>query len=95
MGFFPKLFEPGKIGTMQLSNRIIMAPMATLYANEDGTVSDRLIRYYVERAKSGLGLMIVENIAVAPEGKVDSRELRIYGDEFIPGLARLVSALRP
>lgn len=90
-----KLFEPGRIGTMQLSNRIIMAPMATLYANEDGTVSERLIRYYVERAKGGVGLIIVENIAIAPEGKVHARELRIYGDEFIPGLAHLVASLRP
>jgi len=80
---------------MQLSNRIIMAPMATLYAHEDGTVSDRLCRYYVERARGGVGLIIVENIAVAPEGKVDRRELRIYRDEFIPGLKRLFTSLRP
>jgi len=83
------LFTLGKIGGIQLRNRIIMAPMGTLLANKDGTVSERLCRYYEERAKGGVGLIIVEVTAVAREGRVDSREIGIYDDKFLPGLKQL------
>ena len=47
------LFNATSIGTMQMKNRIIMAPMGTLFANGDGTVSECTCRYYEERAKGG------------------------------------------
>lgn len=52
MAFFTKLFQPGKIGTLSTPNRIVMAPMVTHFA-ESGAVSERMIGYYVERAKGG------------------------------------------
>ena len=61
-----QLFKPSKIGSMTLTNRVIMAPMYTQIADENGYVSDRLCAYYEERAKGGMGLIIVENTAVAP-----------------------------
>ena len=53
MGKFDKLFEPGKIGNLQLKNRIIMPAMVTLYSNYEGEVTDRIIQYYAERARGG------------------------------------------
>ncbi len=38
---FAKLLEPGRIGQMELRNRIIMAPMGTEYATSEGFVTDR------------------------------------------------------
>ncbi|UCH52166.1 MAG: hypothetical protein JSV54_07820, partial [Chloroflexota bacterium] len=38
---FPKLFQPGHIGKLELKNRLVMPPMATNYALKDGTVTDR------------------------------------------------------
>ncbi|MCK4721983.1 MAG: NADH:flavin oxidoreductase, partial [Dehalococcoidia bacterium] len=93
MNSLTRLFEPGSIGTMELGSRIIMAPMGTLFANEDGSVSERLCRYYEERAKGGVALIIVEVTAVARGGKAHPRELGIYEDEFIPGLGRLVDSV--
>ena len=93
MNSLTRLFQPGSIGAMQLRNRIIMAPMGTLFANEDGSVSERLCRYYEERAKGGVALIIVEVTAVARGGKAHPRELGIYEDEFIPGLRRLVDSV--
>ena len=37
-----KLFEQAQIGTLQLRNRIVMPPMATLFGEKDGSVSSRL-----------------------------------------------------
>ena len=59
-----KLFEPVKIGSMEVKNRIVMAPMSTRLSTEFGVISDRIIEFYVERAKGGVGLIIVENTCV-------------------------------
>lgn len=57
---FPRLFEPGKIGSMKLKNRIVKAPQHTGLAAPDGSVTERLIRYYKEVALGGAGLIIIE-----------------------------------
>ncbi|MCK4353672.1 MAG: FAD-dependent oxidoreductase [Dehalococcoidia bacterium] len=56
---FSKLFEPANIGQVRLKNRIAMAPMETIgMINPDGSLTQRAIDYYVERAKGGVGLII-------------------------------------
>ncbi len=57
---FPKLFETEKIGGMKLKNRIIKAPQHTGLSAPDGSITERLIRYYKEVALGGVGLIIVE-----------------------------------
>ncbi len=92
---FDRLFQPGRIGTMEVRNRIVMPPMATGYASEDGSVTDRLIAYYEERAKAGLGLIIVEISCIdAPRGRALARQIAVDRDTFIPGLAGLAAAIR-
>jgi len=53
---FPTLFSPGRIGPVELRNRLVMAPMGTNYATASGEVTDRLLDYYAERAAGGTGL---------------------------------------
>ncbi len=92
---FPKLFEAGCIGSLELKNRLIMPPMATNFADKDGQVTDRQIAYYAERAKGGVGLVIVEVSCVdAPVGKGFSGQLCIDDDKFIPGLSKLAKAIK-
>ncbi len=57
---YEKLFERITINGMDLKNRIAMAPMGTFTENEDGTMSEKALRYYEERAKGGAGLIISE-----------------------------------
>ncbi len=90
---FPLLFSPFRIRTLQLRNRIAMAPMGTWYADEEGFVTDRMVEYYRERARGGVGLVIVEHTAVALEGRSSRRMLCAYDDRYIPGLARLAEAV--
>ncbi len=55
-----KLFEPGEIGNLKIKNRITMAPMGIGgLVNSDGSLSQRGIDYFVERAKGGVGLIRV------------------------------------
>ena len=57
---YKKLFERITINGMDLKNRIAMAPMGTFTENEDGTMSEKSLKYYEERAKGGVGLIISE-----------------------------------
>jgi 2,4-dienoyl-CoA reductase-like NADH-dependent reductase (Old Yellow Enzyme family)/thioredoxin reductase len=92
---FPRLFQPGRIGSLQLKNRLIMPPMATNYASKEGEVTDRQIAYYEERAKGGVGLIIVEFSCVdTPVGKGMVRQIAIDDDKFIPDLNRLAGAIK-
>lgn len=91
---FRKLFEPGHIGELELRNRIVMAPMGTNYATEDGYITDRIKDYYEERAKGGVGLIIVGVGSIDhPRGSIIPRQVGISNDKFIPGLRSLVQVV--
>ncbi len=53
------LYEPMKIGKLEIKNRFVMAPMGPGgLCDADGTFNERGVEYYVERAKGGTGLLI-------------------------------------
>ena len=47
----PRLFSPGKIGHMELRNRVVMARMVVQLAAENGSITPRGIDYYARRAR--------------------------------------------
>ena len=87
------LFSPVKFGTMEIKNRIAMAPMATDFAEGDGTVSDRLIDYYEARARGGAGLIILEVCTIDGMSPYIPRTVGLWDDSFIGGLKRLTAAV--
>lgn len=87
------LFSPVRIGTMEIKNRIAMAPMATDFAEGDGTVSQRLIDYYEARARGGVGLIILEVCTIDAMSPYIPRTVGLWDDSFIPGLKRLTDAI--
>ena len=82
------------IGDVEVSNRLVMPPMATKFAGEDREVTDKLIKYYRKRADGGAGMVIVEATNVAPEGRFIEKMLEINDDSSIQGLWRLSSAIK-
>jgi 2,4-dienoyl-CoA reductase-like NADH-dependent reductase (Old Yellow Enzyme family)/thioredoxin reductase len=66
---FENMFKPIKIGNMELKNRFVVPPMVVSLCNEDGTITDRFIKYHEEKAKGGFGLIITENYAISNQGK--------------------------
>lgn len=92
---YAALFSPGKIGTLQLKNRIVMAPMASNFADINGEVTETMIDYYRERARGGAGLIIVEAACVdSPFGREGLNQLRVDQPEFINGLWRLAEEIK-
>ena len=87
------LFESICIGNLRLRNRIVMAPMTTLYANEDGSVSDRLRDYIVARAKGGVGLIILEGAYTHWTGRGFPNQLSIEHDHYISALKKVTTAV--
>ncbi len=89
-----RLFSPGRIGPVEIRNRVIMPSMTTRLADTEGRVTDATIAYYRARAAGGVGLITVEMASPEPVGRHRHRELGIYDDRFLPGLERLVAELQ-
>lgn len=85
------LFEPARLGPLELRNRLIMAPMGTCL-DQDGHITDAAIAYYTRRAAGGVGTITVEGCLVSAD--TVGPEPRISGPEYLPGLRRLVAALK-
>ena len=91
---FPKLFEPGRIGTMELRNRITMPPMGSCLATETGGISRELIHYLAARARGGAALIIVEVTCIDyPRGKTIYVQPRLDNDYVLVGHSSLVDAV--
>lgn len=88
-----KLFTPGRIGQVEIRNRVVMPPMTTRLADAEGHVTDAAIAYFHARAAGGVGLVTVEMASPEKVGRHRARELGIYDDRFLPGLKRLVDAI--
>ena len=85
------LLQPGRIGKLQLRNRIIMAPMGSNFAESDGTCGERIQAYYEARAAGGAGLLIMGVGAIAfPAGTAEPYQVGLSDDRFLPGLSQLV-----
>jgi len=90
---YPNLFQPLQMGSITLKNRLVMSPMTMNYATEEGFATEKLIRYYVERAKGGVGLIIVEGTFFTPEGKGYMNQLGLSSSEHAEKLRELAKAV--
>ena len=87
------LFQPLRVGNLQLDNRIIIAPMCQ-YSAVDGTPGDWHLIHLGQLALSGAGLLILEATAVSAEGRISPGDLGLYSDANEAGLARVLRVLR-
>ena len=86
----PLLASSAFIGKLQLKNKIVMAPMGSNFAGEDGHTTEQLESYYEERAKGGVGLIILETSAITwPAGASMPYMIGFSKDEFVSDLKSL------
>lgn len=91
---YPELFKEGRIGSLTIRNRSVMSPMHTGLMNADGTASERFIRYYEERARGGIGLIINEATGVDDVySAIGARQLRMSQDYQVVPAERLTEAV--
>ena len=88
------IFQPLALAQgLRLRNRLVMSPMTTWSANDDGTVSDQEIDYYRARVKD-VGLVITGCTHVQPNGAGFTGEFASYDDSFLPSLTKLAVAAK-
>ena len=77
---------------MVLKNRFVMPPMVTCMANTLGELTQRMVDYYSERARGGVGLIIVESMDI--DDKMLFNRLGIFHDRFINELNYLATSIK-
>ncbi len=87
------LFSPGKIGTVQIKNRIIRSATWAAKATNEGYVTDNLINLFKDLAEGGTGLIISGYIAADPSGAATHKMACLYDDSYISGQKKLVKAV--
>ena len=85
-----RVFEPIKIGSVTVKNRIFRSAHGTWFG--DGSATDRLIDYHLARAEDGVGLSFLEVFAVHPS--VKSR-LQLWHPHLEESYTKLISKIRP
>jgi len=87
------LFKPMKLGDLELSNRIVMAPMTRGRAGEERIANELMAEYYRQRASAGL--LITEATVVSPQGNGWIGSPGIYSDQMVQGWRIVTEKLKP
>lgn len=77
-----------------LKNRIVIPPMASMTANENGSVTEKTLKHYFNLTKSGASLLMVEYSFVHSSGRSEENQLGISSDTQINGLKRLADTIK-
>jgi len=88
------LYEPFRLKNLELKNRLVMAPMHTKFSSETGEVTDRLSAYLEERARGGIGLIVLENTCIDwVYGRPAGNPVTIHDDMCRSGLSNIPLAV--
>ncbi len=88
----PDVFEPLKIGRLEVKNRFMRSATWDASADETGRVTDTSVALYRNLGEGGIGLIVSGYAFVSPHGQAVAGQYGIYCDEMIPGLRRMVEA---
>src|SRR5262245_45467842 len=88
---FDPLFLPHRLGTAELKNRLVMAPMTRSRALQDNVPNPIAATYYAQRASAGL--IVTEATQVSPQGVGYIRTPGIHSAEQVAGWRRITEAV--
>ena len=88
-----KLFQPLKIRSINLKNRIVVSPMCQ-YSSIDGFANDWHLVHLGTRAAGGAAVVFTEAAATSAEGRITHHDLGIYKDEHIDFLKRITDFIK-
>ncbi|MEQ8967584.1 MAG: FAD-dependent oxidoreductase [Azospirillaceae bacterium] len=90
---FAHLLSPFRIGKVDLRNRVVFQPHFTALGTRQGMPSDDHRAYHEERARGGVGLIVMESMAIHPTGKMSRRFVNAWDPAVVPPLARVAEAV--
>lgn len=92
-GTMMRLDDPLQVKGLRMPSRVVMAPMVTGFA-ENHFATDAHADWYGSRARTGIGLVIVESCGIDPGATIIPNMLGIWDDTFVPGLGRIARAIQ-
>jgi 2,4-dienoyl-CoA reductase-like NADH-dependent reductase (Old Yellow Enzyme family) len=83
------LFTPVRIGSITVPNRFVRSATHDYMADDEGFVTDAHIELYSMLAEGEVGLIITGHAHVQPSGQASPRQMAVFDDRFVAGLARI------
>jgi 2,4-dienoyl-CoA reductase-like NADH-dependent reductase (Old Yellow Enzyme family) len=89
----PTLFTRFRVGSLELANRIVIAPMCQ-YSADEGCMTDWHLIHLGQLALSGAALLTIEASAVTPEGRITYGDVGLYDEATEAAMARTLASVR-
>ncbi|MGW2250030.1 bifunctional salicylyl-CoA 5-hydroxylase/oxidoreductase [Kitasatospora sp. NPDC001660] len=86
----PAMFQPFRLGQLELKNRVIVSPM-DMYSAVDGVPGDFHLVHLGSKAMGGAGLVMTEMVCVSPEGRITPGCTGLWSDDHRDAWGRIVS----
>ena len=90
----PGLFSEFHLKDVRLRNRIAVSPMTMYSCAADGIATDFHLMHLGARAAGGAGLVVMEQLAVSPEGRMTPGCAGIWGEQHVSPLRRITDLVR-
>jgi 2,4-dienoyl-CoA reductase-like NADH-dependent reductase (Old Yellow Enzyme family) len=87
------LFTPIRIGALTVPNRFVRSATHDYMADDEGRVTNANIELYRRLAEGEVGLIVTGHAYVQPSGKASPRQMAVFDDRFVEGLARIPEAV--
>ena len=88
-----RVFIPGRIGNLEIENRLIRSATFEHAATREGEVTDALIKIHTTLARGGVGLIVAGIAWIHPSTPAPPYITRADADTFLPGLTKLAKAV--
>ena len=89
----PLYLQPGRIGSLEIPNRIVRGATSETMASPSGVVYESYVELYRSLAEGGAGLLLTGHMYVDPRGQASANQTGIHDDKVIPGLRSAVEAV--
>lgn len=87
------LFTPLRVGTLELPNRIVIAPMCQ-YSAVNGCMTDWHLIHLGHLALSGAALLTIEATAVLPDARITYADVGLWNNATEAAIARMLESIR-
>ena len=87
------LFQPLRIGSMEIAGRLVKTATAETRADEAGFSTSSQVDFYEEIARGGTPLIVTGNVYTSEEGRSTRRQMGVDHDDKVPALAELTAAV--
>lgn len=87
------MFEPYRLGELEVKNRFVFPPVKTGFGLPGGGVTERQVTFYRRIAQNGPGIIILEPAAVTAEGQEHPKQLCIHQPDSVVELQKIVDVI--